>query len=258
MNYNFFCKNLNCCSLELYWENCDKEKKENDSYDFEILKREKGCEYIQIYFGKDRFCEAINLIPNKEYIFKLNIKKDGERILKKKLNIITSNSPLAILSINSFKIANKEKIENNNFILSESQKNIINICSKLISEQNEDDIMIGNFNGIEIRIAYVKENDINLCYISFDIKPDYFNQFFLDLINECEDNVISPCHFILKKLSTILIFNLLEKGPVIFTGKRMGGIIASSLAFYILYKGKLMNKNYGNSFIKKKKIVLEL
>ena len=253
MDYNFFCKNLNCCSLELCWKNCDKEKKENDSYDYEILQREKGCEYIQIYFGKDRFCEAINLIPNKEYIFKLNIKKDGERILKKKLNIITSNSPLAILSINSFKIANKEKIENNNFILSESQKNIINICSKLISEQNEDDIMIGNFNGIEIRIAYVKENDINLCYISFDIKPDYFNQFFLDLINECEDNVISPCHFILKKLSTILIFNLLEKGPVIFTGKRMGGIIASSLAFYILYKGKLMNKNYGNSFIKKEK-----
>ena len=39
----------------------------------------------------------------------------------------------------------------------------------------------------------------------------------------------------------------------IFTGKRMGGVIASSLAFYILYKGKLMNKDYGNAFITKEK-----
>jgi hypothetical protein len=57
-------------------------------------------------------------------------------------------------------------------------------------------------------------------------------------------------NFIIQKLPTILIFNLLEKSSIIFTGKRMGGMIASSLAFYIMYIGKAMKKNFGNAFLK--------
>ena len=139
------------------------------------------------------------------------------------------------------------------FSLSDYQKNIIYNCSKLIFEDNKEDIMIGDFNGINIKIAYENWNDNNLCYISFDINSDYYKQFFNQYIEEWENNIISPCHFIIKNLPTILIFNLLEKGPVIFTGKRMGGVIASSLAFYLLYFGNSFNLNYSNSFTKKEK-----
>ena len=83
--------------------------------------------------------------------------------------------------------------------------------------------------------------------------PDYFQEFFNKFIEESENNLITPCHFIIQKLPTMLIFNLLKKGPIILTGKRMGGVIASSLAFYILYQGKLMNINYDNSFLKREK-----
>ena len=62
-----------------------------------------------------------------------------------------------------------------------------------------------------------------------------------------------PCHFIIPKLPTIFIFDLLEKSSIIFTGKRMGGVIASSLVFYIIYIGKTMNINYGNALIKSEK-----
>ena len=150
----------------------------------------------------------------------------------------------------------EDNIENNpGFTLSDSQKDIISNCSKLIFEENKGDIMIDNFNGIEVKIAYIVENNINLYYISFDVTPDYFEQFFNQYIEEWEKDIISPCHFVIPKLPTILIFNLLEKGPVILTGKRMGGIIASSLAFYLLYfSNKSFNMNYGNAFkIKKEK-----
>ena len=253
MDYNFEGKNITCCSVELYWENNDKEKDEDDSLEYEVLQREKGNNYVEIYYGKGKYYEAINLNPNRIYIFKLNVKKDGERIFKKKIDVLTLNSPKAILSINSFKNANKEKIEYN-YTLSESEKNIITNCYKLIFAENNDDIIIGNFSGIEIKITYTIENNINLCYISFDIKqPNHFENLFNEFIKESENNLLTPFYFVLEKLPTILIFNLLDKGPVILTGKRMGGVIASSLAFYILYQGKIMNINYGNSFIKKEK-----
>ena len=131
----------------------------------------------------------------------------------------------------------EDNIANNpGFTLSDSQKDIISNCSKLIFEENKGDIMIDNFNGIEVKIAYIVENDINLYYISFDVTPDYFEQFFNQYIEEWEKDII--------------------------TGKRMGGIIASSLAFYLLYfSNKSFNMNYGNAFKikkKKKKNVLEL
>jgi hypothetical protein len=85
--------------------------------------------------------------------------------------------------------------------------------------------------------------------MSFDIESNYFQDFFNQYLKECDSNIMIPCHFIIPKLPTIFIFDLLEKSSVIFTGKRMGGVIASSLLFYIMYIGKTMNINYGNAFI---------
>ena len=147
---------------------------------------------------------------------------------------------------------NIDEIEEN-FTLIDYKKNIIHNCSKLIFQENNENVMVGDFNGIEIKIANAIEKNINICYISFDIKPNYFKEFFNQFVEEWEKNIITPCHFVIPKLPTILIFNLLEKGPVILTGKRMGGVIASSLAFYILYFGKQFNYNYDNTFLKKEK-----
>ena len=85
------------------------------------------------------------------------------------------------------------------------------------------------------------------------MNPDYFIDCFKQYIKEYDTNIIIPCHFIIQKLPTILIFHLLEKSSVILTGKRMGGVITSSLAFYIMYVGKSMNINYNNAFQKSKK-----
>ena len=76
----------------------------------------------------------------------------------------------------------------------------------------------------------------------------------MQFIKEYDNELIVPCHFIIQKLPTILIFNLMKRGSIILTGKRMGGVIASSLAFYILYLEKVINKaeelKYGNTFEK--------
>jgi hypothetical protein len=85
--------------------------------------------------------------------------------------------------------------------------------------------------------------------MSFDIESNYFQDFFKQFLKECDSNIMIPCHFIIPKLPTIFILDLLEKSSIIFTGKRMGGVIASSLVFYIIYIGKTMNINYGNAFI---------
>ena len=246
----FYEKNATCCSLELYWIDKNKEKDDNDSYDYQIYQIGKKNDYVNIYNGKNTNYQVENLEPNIVYIFILNIIKGGEIILKRDIKIKTLESPQAILSENSFKIANGEKIEYK-YNLSDSQKNIIKNCSKLIFEGNNEDILIGNFDGIEIKLTYEIEN--HMYYISFDIKSKYFEKFFTQFIKDWEKNLITQCHFIIKKMPTILIFNLLEKGPVIFTGKRMGGVIASSLAFYILYIGISRNINYGNSFLKLEK-----
>ena len=131
----------------------------------------------------------------------------------------------------------------------DSDKEIIGSCSSLIYGKNNENIIEGNFDKFQIKISHDVEN--NIYYFSFDILTEYFHIFLKRYIEESENNLIIPCYFIIQNLPTTLILNLLEKGSVIFTGKRMGGVIASSLAFYIIYIGKSKNINYGNAFIKK-------
>ena len=253
MSFVFFAKKVECCSLELYWSHKIEKEDSDDTYEYILRLKEEGGEFETIYNGNETFFEVINLKPNKEYAFKLKIFKNKIKIPSKIINIKTLKAPRAILSENSFKIENGEKY-NQTLILSEELENLISTCSKLIFEENNENVLTGNFDEIEIKLTTVIENHKYVYYISFDIKSEEkFIKFFNDFINEWENNIISPCHFILPKLPTILIFNLLEKGPIILTGKRMGGVIASSLAFYIMLIGQSLNKIYGNSFSKKEK-----
>ena len=253
MSFVFFAKKVECCSLELYWSHKIEKEDSDDTYEYILRLKEEGGEFETIYNGNETFFEVINLKPNKEYAFKLKIFKNKIKIPSKIINIKTLKAPRAILSENSFKIQNGENI-NSAIILSKTFENIIRTCNKLIFEENNENVLTGNFDEIEIKLTTVIENHKYVYYISFDIKSEEkFIKFFNDFINEWENNIISPCHFILPKLPTILIFNLLEKGPIILTGKRMGGVIASSLAFYIMLIGQSLDKIYGNSFSKKEK-----
>ena len=242
---DFYYKNLSCCSLILCWTHENKDKDDNNYYEYVIYKNDDA-----IYKGKDTSYKVINLKSNEEYIFILRILKNGKFINEneKKLKVKTLKSPIAILSERSVEISNGKEIKETNE-LSESQKEIIRNCSKLIYGKNKEDFIQGNFDGIVIKIAYEIEKKRH--YISFDINPDKFEKYFIKFVEECKNNVIVPFYFIIQKLPTILIFNLLEKGPVILTGNRMGGAIASSLAFYIVCIGKEIN--YGNSFINNEK-----
>ena len=242
---DFYSTNLSCCSMILCWTYENKDKDDNNYYEYVIYKNDDA-----IYKGKDTSYKVINLKSNEEYIFKLQILKNGKFINKneKILKVKTLKSPIAILSERSVEISNGKEIKETNE-LSISQKEIIRNCSKLIYGKNKEDFIQGNFDGIEIKIAY--EIETKRHYISFDINPDKFEKFFIKFIEECKNGVIVPFYFIIQKLPTILIFNLLEKGPVILTGNRMGGTIASSLAFYIVCIGKEIN--YGNSFINNEK-----
>ena len=253
MDFQIIPKNIECCSFELYWRKKTQDKDTNISYEYELKQKEKGGNYEIIYNGKESFFEVINLKPESTYNFQLIIFKNNSKIESVETIVETLKSPSAILSEDSFEIAeNNEKRQT--IALSESFEDIINNCSKLIFEEKNENIIIDHFDEIEIKLTTLIENQKWVYYISFDINSDNkFIKFFKDFINEWENNLISPCHFLLQKLPTILIFNLLEKGPIILTGKRMGGVIASSLAFYILLIGQSKNKNYGNSFSKKEK-----
>ena len=241
MEDEFYYRNLSCCSVEICWRDFSEE--ENILYE---LYQNKDL----IYQGNNTSYEVINLNPKEEYIFKLKTKRKGEVLKENKIQIKTLNAPKAIISERSVKIANGESINKTNK-LTDQQERIIKNCSNLIFDDKYDNIIKGNFDGIEIKIAH--ETETNIFYICFDIYPDNFKKFFDKFIEESEKNIIIPCNFLIQKLPTILIFNLLEKGPVILTGKRMGGVIASSLAFYILYIGQTINKNYGNIFVKNDK-----
>ena len=254
MNIEFFYKNLSCCSLELHWNYNSKEKKDLDYY--ELFQREGDnniitniFKFTSFYKGKNTHYEVINLKPNQIYTFKLKvitIDSSEEKIIKVK----TLSSPHAILSEKSFERKNGEITEEKEK-LSDFQQKIIKNCSKFVFDENDENILKGDFNGIKIKITNEIKN--NTYYISFDVESYYFYEFFKQYIKECDTNIIIPCHFIIQKLPTILIFNLLEKSSIIFTGKRMGGVIASSLAFYIMYIGKSMNINYNNAFLKNEK-----
>ena len=250
MEANFTYKNLTCCSVVLCWNYNKKEK--DDLYSYKLLQREGSqsvftdyFKFKEIYKGKDTSYEVINLKPNQTYTFKLLIIENDETIEEKIIEATMLSSPSVVISENSFGIANGE-VYGEKEKISDFQTNIIKNCSKLIFDENDENILKGNFNGIKIRIA----NENNVCYISFDLDSEYSYKFFKEYIKECDANIIIPCHFIIKQLPTILIFNLLEKSSIIFTGKRMGGMIASSLAFYIMYIGKAMKKNFGNAFLK--------
>ena len=249
----FVFENLTCCSIEFFWKDRNKENDANNSYDYQLYQKEDKNRTL-IYEGKDTRFEVINLKPNTKYIFKLKTLKSQKCIEKKKIEVTTLKAPSAILSENSDQTAIGEGIEKTENLI-ESQKKIINACNKLIFEEKDDNIIKGDFDGIEIKIANLFENNININFISFDIKSNYFNDFFNQFVDECENDVLIPLHFIIPKLPTILILDLLKKGPVILTGKRMGGVIASSLAFYIMYveKIKKLEINYGNPFIKQEK-----
>ena len=250
----FSYKNLTCCSMELYWkvrmkENKEeKEKDKNNLYEYKLkLKRET------LYIGQGTTFTIKDLSPNETYSFTLYIKKGrGDFSIKKELKVTTLNPPIAILSENSDKVANGEKL-NFKEKVSESYMRIINNCKKLIFEKNDEEFIVGDFCGIEIRIVNEICDNINISYISFDITSDYLQQFFEQFYEQSQKNAKIPCHFIIQKLPTIFIFNLLEKGPVILTGKRMGGQLAASLAFNILSLWKKKNINYGNAFIKNEK-----
>ena len=123
--------------------------------------------------------------------------------------------------------------------MNDYQTSIIKDCSKLIFEKKQENVLKGYFNGIEIKITH--EQIKNIYYISFDIESGYFEEFFQLFIKECNNKIKIPCHFIIQNLPSILFFNLIEKGSVIFPGKRLGGVIASSLAFYILYIARGIN-----------------
>ena len=239
-------KNITFCSLELYWTDKNKKENSNDCYEYELLQYNGGffSSYKSIYIGKNTNFIVKNLEPNHTYIFKLKIKKNEDIIDRGKKTLKTKRIKYILP-----KITNEEKLssKSNEFL------KIVENCSALIFNKKDENIIKGNFNGIEIQIA--NESEKNIYYVSFDINPANFKIFFSKFIEESKNDIILPCHFLLNKLPTILILNLLKNGTVILTGKRMGGVIASTLAFCILYTGKLYNKdiNFGNSFLKNEK-----
>ena len=257
MDINLTYKNLTCCSLELEWSYNPKDKNEVESY--ELFQREDGNNILtnffmfnSIYKGNKTNYEVINLKPNQNYTFKIVVNKKESKD-DKIIEVKTKRAPHAMLSINSLEIENLE-FKQNKFELNDFQKKIIANCSKLNYEENNENILDGTFGIFKIRIKITHDVENNIYYISFDLKSDKFNKFFRQYIEEYDSKrVIIPCHFIIQNLPTLLILNLLEKSSIILTGKRMGGVIASSLGFYILNIGKSMNMIYGNTFLKDEK-----
>ena len=249
----FECSNITCSYLDLHW---NYKSDQNSIKSYKIYQKEGGDHYLtnywyfqQVYEGKDTNLEIKNLKPNTNYTFKLEINLE-DSYETKIISAKTLKAPFAIVSEKSLEIANGEIIESRDKI-QENQKNIIKNCSKLIFEENDDNVIKGIFDGIIIKLTH--EIETNTYYMSFDIESNYFQDFFKQYLKECDSNIMIPCHFIIPKLPTIFIFDLLEKSSIIFTGKRMGGVIASSLVFYIIYIGKTMNINYGNALIKSEK-----
>ena len=98
MDFEFCARNIECCSLELYWSLTIQNKDSNGSYEYELYQKEEGGDFESIYYGNKTNYEVIDLKPNKEYIFKLRIFKDNKKIPSKLLTIKTLKSPNAILT----------------------------------------------------------------------------------------------------------------------------------------------------------------
>ena len=257
-NDSFDFEQLTCCSLILHWKVSD----ETNLKSFELYQREGDLNFVQkafssydkIYEGNNNTYELINLKPNQVYDFKLKIIKTNS-MNEKEISVKTLKSPHAILSEKSVEVANEDGSEQIIKLASHDildyQMKLIKNCAKFLFEENNEYLVKGDFDGIIIKITH--EGQSNTYYISFDIKDDYFNEFFKRFIKGIGDNILIPCHFILEKLPSLLFLDLIKKGSVIFTGKRMGGVIASSLVFYLLYMGKSIDRNYENALFKRDK-----
>ena len=255
----FYADKISCFSLELHWK---KDNKSND-ISYEVHQREGEdnsltniFRFQKIYQGSNNNYKVTDLKPDETYTFKLKKIKSGKSVKETFTTVKTLICPKAVLSEKSIEIANNGGNVDFKNDLSDAQKKLIRICSKLNFEENDTNVIKGDFNGIIIKLSFEKQSGIY--FISFDISYDCYAEFLKLCLKERENNsnLIIPCYFIIQRLPAILILNLLEKFPVIFTGKRMGGVIASSLAFYILYVTNILNSenvNYGNTFIKREK-----
>lgn len=164
----FEAKNINCFSLELNWSGC----KSNNVDSYKIYQKEGGNHYItnywyfqKIYEGKNTHLEITNLKQNQNYTFKLEI-NGNESIYPIIIETKTLKAPYAVISDKSLEIANGEITEDRGKI-EDFQKNIIKNCSKLAFGGNDENILIGVFDGISIKLTHEIEN--NIYYMSFDI-----------------------------------------------------------------------------------------
>ena len=241
--------NKTCSSINLLLKNSIFFKQEDIIY--ELYQKEGndnifGIGFEKIYEGSNNTFEAIGLKQKHKYTFKLKI-KNSNNDSDGKIEVETLSAPPALLSNDSLDIANG-RITDNIKILSEKEKAIIAHCSSIVFEKNYSVGINGTIEGIIIKILHSKLDNTDIYYLSFDLEKEYFNDFVKKLIEDSDNNTNLLCNFIFNKIPTYFIFNLLKKGAVIFTGKLFGGVIASSIAFSILYMGKKINKNYSNIF----------
>ena len=251
---SFYYDQLTCCSLMLHW----KEEDEANLKSFQLSQKKQGIfhSYDKIYEGKSNIYEVINLKSNQDYNFKLKINKlnpntKKETSIEKEISVKTLISPHAILSEKSVDIANDRQFKVVPKDIPDFQKKFIKNCAKFIFEEVNETSVNAVFDGLILKITH--EIQSNMYYVVIDIKDDYFNEFFEQFIKEGGNNILIPSNFIITKLPTLLFLDLLNKSPVIFTGKRMGGVIASSLVFYLLYIGKSLGIKYDNAFLKREK-----
>ena len=242
--------NKTCCSVILFWKNSIFFDKTDIKYK---LYQKEGTNYIgivgfeKIYEGIDNIFEVTELKQKTKYTFKLEIISNSKNIEEIEIEVETLPSPAALLSNESLDIANG-KITENQKILSDEEKKIIGYCSRIVYGKNEPNEIVGEIEGVIIKINHSIINNNDIYYLCFNLEADYFNTFVKIFIENSNKNVNIPCHFIFEKLPTYLIFHLLKKGTVIFTGELFGGVIAASIAFSILNMGKKLNKKYNNAF----------
>ena len=144
----FECTNITCSYLDLHW---NYKSDQNSIKSYKIYQKEGGDHYLtnywyfqQVYEGKDTNLEIKNLKPNTNYIFKLEINLE-DSYETKIISAKTLKAPFAIVSEKSLEIANGEITESRDKI-QENQKNIIKNCSKLIFEENDDNVIKGIFD----------------------------------------------------------------------------------------------------------------
>ena len=241
-----------CCSVVLSWEKYTSSN--GKDIKFKLYQNKSTSilgikEFDIIYEGTDYFFEVKELNPNTYYTFKLEIKANNRNTIEEVIEIKILFFPSALLSKESLEITNVKRTEIKKNI-SDEVKKIIGYCSKIIYDNNESNKIKGEIEGVIINITHCKINNNDIYYLFFDLETNYFKKFVTTFIDNTNKNVNLPCYFIFEKITTHLIFKLLQKGAVIFTGKLFGGVIASSFAFSKLNIGKKLNKKFNNAFNK--------